>query len=64
MRQVMPHRSNMVADRLRCKCFLHCGAGCPPNPKRCGIPAKMPRRPERGDYPRDINFIKRYSGEP
>ena len=23
MRQVMPHRNNIVADRCRCKCFLH-----------------------------------------
>ena len=22
MRQVMPHRNNIVADRRRCKCFL------------------------------------------
>jgi hypothetical protein len=27
MRQVMPHRSNIVADRRRCKSFLHKKAG-------------------------------------
>ena len=41
MRQVMPHRNNIVADRRPCKCFL-----CPvdnrvPNPEHCGIPVRV-----------------------
>jgi hypothetical protein len=37
MRQVMPHRNNIVADRSRCKSFLHRICGHPLNSRDCGI---------------------------
>ena len=38
MRQVMPHRNNIVADRRRCKCFLRPVDRSPPNSEHCCIP--------------------------
>ena len=37
MRQVMPHRNNIVADRDRCKRFLCPVDDRPLNPGHCGI---------------------------
>jgi hypothetical protein len=41
MRQVMPHRNNIVADRGRCKSFLHPKTGHPPKSGYCGIPVHI-----------------------
>ena len=38
MRQVMPHRNNIVPDLRRCKCFLRPVDDRRPNPEHCGIP--------------------------
>ena len=38
MRQVMPHRNNIVARADRCKSFLLPAGDCPLNRRRCGIP--------------------------
>ncbi len=37
MRQVMPHRNNIGADRRRCKCFLCHVDNKLPNPEHCCI---------------------------
>ena len=37
MRQVMPHRNNIVAGRRRCKTFLQPTGGRPLNSGHCGI---------------------------
>jgi len=40
MRQVMPHRNNIGADRLSCKSFLHRMGGYPLNSGDCCIPVR------------------------
>jgi hypothetical protein len=35
MRQVMPHRNNIVSDGRSCKTFLHPDTQSPANPPRC-----------------------------
>jgi hypothetical protein len=40
MRQVMPHRNNIVADRRRRKCFLCPVDSRPLNSEHCDIPAR------------------------
>ena len=42
MRQVMPHRSNIGADRFSCKSFLHGMSTYPLNSGDCGIPVRIP----------------------
>jgi hypothetical protein len=39
MRQVMPHRNNIVADTDDCKSFLCPVDRSPPNPEHCCISA-------------------------
>ena len=48
MRQVMPHRNNIVADSRSCKSFLRPIGRCAPKFGDCGNPAP-PGRLQLGD---------------
>ena len=63
MRQVMPHRNNIGADRLTCKSFLHGKLGYPLNSGDCGIPVRIPRRAVGEGSPCNINDLERYSAD-
>ncbi len=61
MRQVMPHRNNIVADRRRCKTFLRPMSRRPLNPGDCGIWVWTPSECHKVKLSIYNNDIKRYS---
>jgi hypothetical protein len=61
MRQVMPHRNNIVAGRRCCKSFLYPTDSCSPNSVDCGIPVRTPSRRSKSKKMYYNNVIERYS---
>jgi hypothetical protein len=61
MRQVMPHRNNIVARLGRCKSFLRPVSDCPVNWRRCGIPVRSCWKQRKHELCFHINGIKRHT---
>jgi hypothetical protein len=61
VRQVMPHRNNIVADHRRCKTFLRPMGGGPLNSGDCGISVRTLSDRRKAELLRYNRDLERYS---